>query len=240
MNKWRSAGGVVLPHTGEIDKVYIVAPAGGFGGYDWVFPKGRIDSGETDRVAALREVKEEAGLDCEVLSSSPIITAEGSLSVTSYYMMRAHSEPGQHDEETELVKLCSFDEARDLLHDSARDMSVLDAAITWIKENLEGAIVSESNEKRENVILEDLGMSLVGKVFFGSIAAWLVGRALGIKIRGTPRQVNAVKDAMLSSRKFRDELQRPGASIDTVINKLNLKNASAQEFERVLGVKWPL
>ncbi len=40
---------------------------------DWSFPKGKLDAGETIEQAALREVKEETGLDCRIIQSlSPI------------------------------------------------------------------------------------------------------------------------------------------------------------------------
>lgn len=34
---------------------------------DWSFPKGKLDPGETVEEAALREVKEETGLDCSII-----------------------------------------------------------------------------------------------------------------------------------------------------------------------------
>jgi 8-oxo-dGTP diphosphatase len=33
---------------------------------DWTFPKGKVEEGETDEQAALREVEEETGLRCEL------------------------------------------------------------------------------------------------------------------------------------------------------------------------------
>lgn len=45
---------------------------------------------------------------------------------------------------------------------------------------------------------------------------------------------------MMASKKFQDELRKPGASMQSVIDKLNIKNASARDFERILGVRWPL
>jgi len=77
-------------------------------------------------------------------------------------------------------------------------------------------------------------------VFFASIGAWLVGRQTNLMIRGTREEIDAVANAMLASRRFQQELERPGASVDSVMEKLGLYHASQREFERVLGVKWPL
>jgi hypothetical protein len=88
--------------------------------------------------------------------------------------------------------------------------------------------------------LNELRMNVLGKIFLTSVAAWLVGKAINLKIRGTPEEVNAVAGAMIASRRFQDELNRPGATVDSVMNKLNLKHASVREFEQVLGIKFPL
>lgn len=88
--------------------------------------------------------------------------------------------------------------------------------------------------------LNELHLNLVGKLMFTAIGAWLVGRACGVKIRGSEKEIEAVTNAMMASRRFQDELSRPGATVDSVMNKLGLKHASAREFENILGVSWPL
>lgn len=105
------------------------------------------------------------------------------------------------------------------------------------------------NPKEQN--LQELRMSWAGKLFFAGVAAWLGGTAykgissgmapkLPIKIRGTKEQIKAVMDAITSSKQFQDEINKPGATIDGVIQKLNLKNMNKSNFERLTGKKWPL
>jgi mutator protein MutT len=59
-----SAGGVAFRRTGAETEVAIVAvnPS-----RRWQLPKGIIDAGETPEIAAVREVREEAGVETELL-----------------------------------------------------------------------------------------------------------------------------------------------------------------------------
>jgi len=98
--------------------------------------------------------------------------------------------------------------------------------------------MSESKSKRLDEGL--LQMNLVGKIFVAALGAWLVGKAVNTKIRGSQQEVHAVANAMMASRRFQEELRKPGATIESVMQKLNLKHATAREFENILGVKWPL
>ena len=88
--------------------------------------------------------------------------------------------------------------------------------------------------------LNELKLNLLGKIFFGTVAAWLVGKAVSTKLRGSKEQIEAVASALSASRKFQDELNTPGASVESVVQKLGIKHMSASQFERVLGVPWPL
>lgn len=136
MGKWVSAGGVVLPHTGELDKVYVVKPSNNYG--PWCFPKGRVDPGETHEQAALREVKEEAGLSASIVPGADLGFGEGSCSTTHYYLMVARGYPGNHDHETEEVRLVTFEEARELFQSEGnrRDVGILDRAISWVENKM--------------------------------------------------------------------------------------------------------
>ncbi|OGS21176.1 MAG: hypothetical protein A2252_05200 [Elusimicrobia bacterium RIFOXYA2_FULL_39_19] len=58
-----SSGGIIL----ENDKVLLIYVENLSGTKVWTFPKGHIEKGETCTQAALREVVEEAGYECEIL-----------------------------------------------------------------------------------------------------------------------------------------------------------------------------
>jgi hypothetical protein len=88
--------------------------------------------------------------------------------------------------------------------------------------------------------INELRVNTLGKIFFATLAAWIVGKAVNTKLRGSREEVEAVANALASSRRFQDELNRPGATVDSVVQKLGVKHMSASEFERVLGVPWPL
>lgn len=60
-----SAGGVAhRVNGGSVEIVVIKTSSEG----RWQLPKGMIDPGETAETAALREVREEAGIDCEIIA----------------------------------------------------------------------------------------------------------------------------------------------------------------------------
>ena len=98
-----------------------------------------------------------------------------------------------------------------------------------------------SKSSKKNVILtEDLYFNTTGKLFLASLGAWMVGKYVNTKLKGNRDEISAVANALMSSRKFQEELNRPGASVESVVEKLRVKEMSASTFERVFGVKWPL
>jgi 8-oxo-dGTP diphosphatase len=239
-DKWISAGGVVLDSLEPPYRVYVCKPSNGYG--PWSFPKGRVDKGETIASAAIREVQEESGIDAEIIPSSYLGTGKGAFTVTHYYVMLRSGQIGAHDYETEEVRLVTFDEARSLFEsdENMRDVMILRRAIKFIDSlKHEGDKMSESLDKR-NTMLNELHTNLLGKIFVATLGAWLVGKVVNTKIRGTNEQVNAVSNALLASRRFQEELQRPGATVESVVQKLNVKHMSAAEFERVFQIPWPL
>jgi hypothetical protein len=96
------------------------------------------------------------------------------------------------------------------------------------------------SKEEKDTLQEGAYLSLTGKMLLASLGAWLVGKVVTTKIRGSQDEITAVSNALMSSRKFQEELNRPGATVESVMAKLRVKQMSASEFERVLGVRWPL
>lgn len=83
-------------------------------------------------------------------------------------------------------------------------------------------------------------LSATGKLFFASLVAYLAGAKSVVKLKATPEQVKAISDAVMASKQFQDEVKRDGATIESVIQKMRLKNLTAAEFTRITGKIWPL
>ena len=117
----RAAGGVVLDEDGLL--VLVHRPR-----YDdWTLPKGKLDPGESFEEAALREVEEETGLRCRLVSELPAIEYrddKGRSKVVRYWLMEVDADSGfvPNDEVDELRRL-PLDEALGLLtYDRDRDV----------------------------------------------------------------------------------------------------------------------
>lgn len=83
-------------------------------------------------------------------------------------------------------------------------------------------------------------LNLVGKLFLTSLGAWAVGKASHTKLRGSKQEIETVYQTMVATRKFQEELNRPGATIQSVMDKLHVKQMTEADFERVFNIKWPL
>lgn len=84
-------------------------------------------------------------------------------------------------------------------------------------------------------------ISGLGKLFFAALAAGVVRDVvMPMRLKARPDQIRAMTDAIVASKQFQAEISRPGATVDTVIQKMNLKNISAAEFSKITGKPWPL
>ncbi|MBI2409650.1 NUDIX domain-containing protein [Candidatus Kaiserbacteria bacterium] len=84
----KKAGAIVLrpDYSAQIVLVYRAKER------DWSFPKGHVEEGETPLAACLREVKEETGLDVDVLTQLPdntYIHKTGNRITTHMYLVRS-------------------------------------------------------------------------------------------------------------------------------------------------------
>ena len=115
-----SAGGAVYK-TSKDKKIkwLLIKPAGT---ERWQLPKGKIDKGENSPQAALREVKEEGGVETKIIkkigSSSYFYVFENTkcFKTVTYFLMEITKKTKEgHDEEIDEVKYEEFEKAHELL-----------------------------------------------------------------------------------------------------------------------------
>ena len=97
---------------------------------DWTLPKGKLDPGESFEEAALREVEEETGLRCRLLTELPATYYEayGRPKVVRYWLMEPEADaPFTPNDETDELRWLTPQEALSLLSYD-RDRDVLAAA----------------------------------------------------------------------------------------------------------------
>jgi len=131
-----SAGGVVLPIEG-VRQCYIIKPRDYILGIPthWTLPKGRVEKGEIVTRAAVREVKEETGLDAKIIAYIGVFRSPAS--DVHYFLMLRTGGIGKPDrKEVERVELVMFDEAVGLFdrQGSRRDARVILKAEKKMKE----------------------------------------------------------------------------------------------------------
>jgi ADP-ribose pyrophosphatase YjhB (NUDIX family) len=138
-----SAGGFVLAADGA-DKVALIGRETRSGRLEWCVPKGHPEGDESIEVAAVREVAEETGLICEIISPLGVIDykfqAGGKLihKTVHHFLMRQiggeltiENDP---DQEAVDVKWVSLEELSGILaHENERRMAR--GVIEWVERN---------------------------------------------------------------------------------------------------------
>ena len=67
-NIQQKAGGIIIRKRDGVIDVFLIHR---HRYNDWSFPKGHVDAGESLEEAALREVREEAGVECQIIAPLP-------------------------------------------------------------------------------------------------------------------------------------------------------------------------
>lgn len=125
MKREFSAGGIVFNNKGQV----LVTQHSQ--NHHWSFPKGLVDPGQTTEEAAIREVKEEGGVEAEIVGkigyNKYVYTFEGEkiFKVVTYFLMKYLSgDPKDHDWEVseanwytpeDALKQLTFSQDKDLL-----------------------------------------------------------------------------------------------------------------------------
>jgi 8-oxo-dGTP diphosphatase len=112
----QAAGGVVSRRgpDGGLELLLVHRPS-----YDdWTLPKGKLEPGETHEQAAVREVREETGLDCELLRELPSTSyhdRKGRPKTVRYWAMRPLGGVPGPAHEVDEVRWASLEDAGRLL-----------------------------------------------------------------------------------------------------------------------------
>ncbi len=111
-----SCGAVVFCQTDSGIKYLLVRERSGF----WVFPKGHMEDGESERETALREIKEETGLDVTFIdgfraTDEHSLAREGrpnTIKQTIYFLAKYEAQkPIPQESEISEIALMDFEEA---------------------------------------------------------------------------------------------------------------------------------
>lgn len=122
----RAAGGLVTRRGADDATELVVVHRPAYD--DWSFPKGKLDAGESDEEAAVREVEEETSLRCRIEEEVGVTSyrdARGRSKVVRYWRMSRVAGELAPANEVDDARWVSVDAARSLLS-HPHDVKLLD------------------------------------------------------------------------------------------------------------------
>jgi 8-oxo-dGTP pyrophosphatase MutT (NUDIX family) len=125
----RAAGGAVWRRSGRGDLEVILVHRPRYD--DWSLPKGKVDPGETDEEAAVREVQEEASIEARLgaeLPSTTYLDRSGKQKRVRYWAMTPTGGEVAGAHEVDRAAWVPLEQARAQLT-YPRDLAVLDALV---------------------------------------------------------------------------------------------------------------
>lgn len=117
MKSEKSCGAVVFRQKDYKDQVLLIKHVNG--GH-WAFPKGHVENNETESETALREIKEETGMDVTLYTEyRKVVTYSPKFDVTKdvvyFVAMADNSEPVRQEEEISRIKWVDMKDAIDFV-----------------------------------------------------------------------------------------------------------------------------
>jgi 8-oxo-dGTP diphosphatase len=111
----QAAGGLVVRRTsGQLEIALVHRPVQ----HDWSFPKGKLEAGETLDIAALREVREETGMTCDLLrfiGHTEYVDRKGRPKAVAYWIMAPEGGFFLPNDEVDEMRWLSLEKAARLL-----------------------------------------------------------------------------------------------------------------------------
>jgi peptidoglycan hydrolase CwlO-like protein len=84
------------------------------------------------------------------------------------------------------------------------------------------------------------GENLNKKIFEIALSSILIGKDTSLKIRGNKKEMKAITEAFRATKNFHEELYKEDASLESISLKLQEKREKIAEFEKIIGIRWPI